>query len=158
MKVLALRRRPELSRGDERPDGVYAPEGLHEMLGRCDYVAAAAPLTKETRGLIGEAELRAMKSSAVIMNVGRGPVIQEAVLIRALQEGWIRGAALDVFDKEPLPEGHVFYRLRNVLLSPHCADHTPGWILLAMAAFIENFKRFQNGERLLNIVDKTAGY
>ena len=153
MKVLALRRRPELSN-----EKAYAPGQLKEMLARCDYVLAATPLTPQTRGMIGENELRAMKPSAVIMNVGRGPVIAEAALIRALREGWIRGAALDVFDHEPLPEGHPFYGRANVLLSPHCADHTPGWIMLAMAKFIENFKRFQKGEELLNIVDKGAGY
>jgi len=115
-------------------------------------------LTPETKGMIGEAELGAMKSSAVIINVGRGPVIVEEALIAALEQKRIRGAALDVFDKEPLPKGHPFYRLDNVLLSPHSADHTVGWEELAMQIFIANFERFRNGHPLTNVVDKKAGY
>ena len=128
------------------------------MLAECDFVLCAAPLTPQTRGLIGEAELKAMKKTAVIINIGRGPVIVESALIQALQEGWIRGAALDVFDVEPLPEGHPFYSLENVLLSPHCADHTPTWTEEAMEFFLENFERFRAGEPLLNITDKKNGY
>ena len=85
---------------------VFPPEARREMLALSDYVVAAAPLTPETRGLIGEAELRAMKPSAVLINIGRGPVVVEAALLQALEQRWIRGAALDVFDQEPLPEGH----------------------------------------------------
>ena len=158
MRVLALRRRPERSAGDPLVDEVLPLSGKIDLMGRCDYVAVAAPLTPETRGMIGEPELRAMKPSAVIMNVGRGPVIQEPALVRALEEGWIRGAALDVFDLEPLPAGHPFYRLPNVLLSPHCADHTPEWLNDAMKFFLDNFERFQNGQPLRNVVDKTQGY
>src|SRR5260370_23343651 len=99
-----------------------------------------------------------MKSYAVIMNVGRGCVIVEAALIAALEQRRIRGAALDVFDKEPLPEGHPFYRLDNVLLSPHSADHTVGWEELAMLIFLENFDRFRTGLPLTNVVDKKSGY
>ena len=78
---------------------------LHRLLGESDYVVLSMPLTPETRGMIGEAELRAMKPTAVLVNIARGPVTVEAALIRALQEGWIAGAALDVFDQEPLPAG-----------------------------------------------------
>jgi phosphoglycerate dehydrogenase-like enzyme len=158
MRVLALRRRPERSARDPLVDEVLPLSGKIDLMGRCDYVAVAAPLTPETRGMIGEPELRAMKPSAVIMNVGRGPVIQEPALVRALEQGWIRGAALDVFDLEPLPAGHPFYRLPNVLLSPHCADHTPEWLNDAMKFFLDNFERFQNGQPLRNVVDKTQGY
>jgi phosphoglycerate dehydrogenase-like enzyme len=158
MKILALRRRPELSRGDPLVDEVLPIDRKLELMARSDYVVAAAPLTAETRGLIGESELRAMKNTAVIMNVGRGPVIDEAALIRALEEKRIRGAALDVFDTEPLPNGHPFYRLDNVLLSPHCADHTPDWLDQAMQLFINNFERFRRGEPLQNVVDKRLGY
>ena len=158
MKVLALRKRPEQSAGDPQVDEVFPTERRLEMLARCDYVAAAAPLTPETRGLIGEAELRAMKPTAVVMNVGRGPVVDEAALVRALEEGRIRGAALDVFDKEPLAAGHPFYRMANVLLSPHCADHTPDWLEQAMRFFLKNYERFSRGETLLNVVDKRRGY
>ena len=129
-----------------------------QVLGVSDYVVVSTPLTSDTRGLIGDAELRAMKSSAVIINVGRGPVIVEQALIAALTEKRIQGAALDVFDVEPLPEGHPFYKLDNVLLSPHSADHVVGWADSAMNQFIENFERFRNGQPLENVVDKKAGY
>jgi phosphoglycerate dehydrogenase-like enzyme len=79
-------------------------------------------------------------------------------MVAALQSGAIKGAALDVFDKEPLPEGHAFYGLSNVLLSPHCADHTATWTDEAMEFFLENLKRFQGGQPLLNLVDKKSGY
>ena len=105
------------------------------MISRCDYVVVAAPLTPETRGMIGEAEFAAMKPTAVVINVGRGPVIDEEAMIGALSNGRIKGAALDVFDHEPLPAGHPFYKLENVLLSPHCADHTPDWLDNAMRVF-----------------------
>jgi phosphoglycerate dehydrogenase-like enzyme len=158
LNVVAIRRRVELSKDDPILSAVYAPERLHEMLPRCDYLLAAAPHTPETRGLIGEAELNAMKRDAVVINVGRGAVIDEAALIRVLEEKRIKGAALDVFEHEPLAAGHPFYRLENVLLSPHCADHTPGWVELAVNKFVENFQHFWKGEALENVVDKKAGY
>jgi phosphoglycerate dehydrogenase-like enzyme len=158
MKVLAVRKRTALAGDDPLVDRVYAPDQLHEMLALSDYVLVATPLTPETKGMIGEAELRAMKQSAVIINVGRGPVIVEPAFIAALEQGAIKGAALDVFDTEPLPSGHPFYRLPNVLLSPHAADHTVGWADLAMHRFIDNFERFRSGQPLENVVDKKAGY
>lgn len=158
MKILAVRRRPELCREDPLMHAVFPPQARREMLAASDYVVVAAPLTPETQGLIAEAELRAMKPSGVLINIGRGPVVDEAALVRALQQGWIRGAALDVFEQEPLPAGHPFYGLENLLLSPHCADHTPGWMERAMQLFLENFERFSQGQPLRNIVDKTSGY
>jgi phosphoglycerate dehydrogenase-like enzyme len=158
MKVAALRRRPERSKVDPIVDQNFPPDQLHDLLGISDYVVVATPLTRETRGMIGEKELRAMKRSAVIINVGRGPVIEEAPLICALKENWIRGAALDVFDEEPLPEKHPFWDMENVLLSPHCADQTKTWLHEATEFFVQNFERFARGEELLNVVDKRAGY
>jgi phosphoglycerate dehydrogenase-like enzyme len=158
MKVLALRRRPELSDGDGFITQVYALDRLLDMIPECDYVVAAAPLTPSTRALIGEAAINAMKKTAVLMNVGRGPVVEEKALLSALQSGRIRGAALDVFENEPLADGHPFYKLENLLLSPHCADHTVDWLEQAMQFFIEQFGRFAAGQPLLNVVDKKAGY
>jgi len=159
MKVLAVKRRASpLGGADPLVEQVFSPERRTEMLPRCDYVVVAAPLTSETRGMIGEAEFAAMKPTAVIVNVGRGPVINEQALVNALTSGRIKGAALDVFDHEPLPQGHPFYKLENVLLSPHCADHTPDWLDNAMLFFIEQLERFRNGEPLLNVVDKKLGY
>jgi phosphoglycerate dehydrogenase-like enzyme len=99
-----------------------------------------------------------MKCEAVVINVGRGPVIDEPAMLKALSTGRIKGAALDVYDQEPLPDGHPFYTLENVLLSPHCADHTPDWLDNAMQFFITQFFRFRKDESLLNVVNKTLGY
>jgi phosphoglycerate dehydrogenase-like enzyme len=159
MKVLAVKRHVQpQSNFDPLVDQIYRPDQRLKMLSRCDYVVVAAPLNEETRGLIGEGEFAAMKPSAVIINVGRGPVIDERAMIKALSERTIKGAALDVFDEEPLPLGHPFYSLENVLLSPHCADHTPDWLDNAMRFFIAQFERFHRGEPLLNVVDKKLGY
>jgi len=159
MRVLAVKRHgPPLYNVDPLVDQVYSPEHRIEMISRCDYIVAAAPLTPETRGMIGEAEFAAMKPSAVAINVGRGPVIDEDAMLKALTAGRIKGAGLDVFTHEPLPEGHPFYRLENVLLSPHCADHTADWLEQAMRFFLENFERFRKGEPLRNVVNKKLGY
>lgn len=158
MRVIAIRRRPDLSGSDSLLDGVYPPSELHALLRESDYVVVAAPNTPSTKGMIGEAEFAVMKPTAVIINVGRGPVIVESAIIKALQERRIRGAALDVFDEEPIPAGHPFWTLDNLLLSPHCADHTVGWLELAVNMFVRNFEHFIKGEPLENIVDKQAGY
>jgi phosphoglycerate dehydrogenase-like enzyme len=159
MKVLALRHRPELSSSDDPLiDELIPPENMTELMRRSDYLVAALPNTPLTRSLIGAPELRAMKPTAVIINVGRGPVIDEPALISALREKRIRGAALDVFETEPLPAGHAFFGLDNVLLSPHCADHTSDWLDQAIQLFLDNFERFQKGEPLRNVVNKKLGY
>lgn len=158
MKVLALRRRPELSSSDPLVDRVYTHAELHEMLALCDYIVAAAPNAPGTLGLIGEAEFAVMKPNAVIMNVGRGPVIDESAMIKALSTNQIRGAALDVFDHEPLPAGHPLFDLPNVLISPHSGDRVTGWLEIAVDVFLKNFERFEKGEELMNVVDKKAGY
>jgi phosphoglycerate dehydrogenase-like enzyme len=159
MNVLGLKRHiPAQREPDPLVDQIYGSDHHLEMLSRCDYIVVAAPLTIKTLGLIGEAEFAAMKENAVVINVGRGPVISEAAMIKALSDHKIRGAALDVFDEEPLPAGHPFYSLENVLLSPHCADHTPDWLDNAMRFFIAQLERYRRGETLLNIVNKTLGY
>jgi phosphoglycerate dehydrogenase-like enzyme len=157
MKVMALRKRAP-SESDPLLERSFTREQLHEMLGLSDYVLAATPLTPETQGMLGAGEFHFMKSSSVFINVGRGAVVVESALISALNQANIRGAALDVFETEPLPTEHPFYRMENVLLSPHCADHTTGWMELAVQQFIENFERFSNGQPLEFIVDKQAGY
>jgi phosphoglycerate dehydrogenase-like enzyme len=158
MQVVALRRRTPSPENDPVLERSFTREQLHEMLGQCDYVLAATPHTPETQGMLGETEFQAMKRSAVFINVGRGAVVVESALINALNQAVIRGAALDVFETEPLPSDHPFYRMENVLLSPHCADHTTGWMELAVNQFIENFERFRSGQPLEHIVDKSAGY
>jgi phosphoglycerate dehydrogenase-like enzyme len=158
MRIVALRRRPELFNQDSLVDESFAPAKLDQMLAASDYVLLAAPLTEETRGMIGAAQIAAMKPTGVLINVGRGAVVDEPALVQALEAGKIRGAALDVFAVEPLPSGHPFYHLENVLLSPHTADHVQDFIHLAVESFLENLRRFRANEPLLNLVDKHAGY
>ena len=160
MRVLAIKRHspPLFKLDDPLVDQIYSPDRRIEMLSRCDYVVVSAPLTSETRSMIGKPEFAAMKTTAVIINVGRGPIIDEAAMINALFERRIKGAALDVFDQEPLPDRHPFYTLENVLLSPHCADHTPDWLDQAMQFFLTQFERFRKGEPLVNLVNKKQGY
>lgn len=158
MRVLALRRDPAPRPGDEDIDHVYATADLHTMLPLCDYVVAAAPLTPQTRHMIGAAEFRAMKPDAIVMNVGRGPVIDEAAIVEALRAKQIRGAVLDVFEVEPLPAESPLWAMENVLISFHTADHTKDWLDDAVSLFMEQFERWRKGEPLKNVVDKRAGY
>jgi len=158
MRIVALRRRPALFQDDPNVDQSYAPAQLNELMAASDYVLLAAPLTEETRGMIGAPQIAAMKSSGVLINVGRGAVVDEPSLVQALQTLKIRGAALDVFAVEPLPASHPFYEMENVLLSPHTADHVQDFVHLAVESFLENLRRFQANEPLMNLVDKHAGY
>jgi phosphoglycerate dehydrogenase-like enzyme len=128
------------------------------MLPECDYIAVTAPLTPETTRMIGCREFDLMKRDAVILNVGRGAVIDEAAMVDALQTGRIRGAVLDVFDVEPLPPDNPLWTLDNVLLSAHSADHVDNWLEDAVDFFVEQFGRWRRGEPLRNVVDKQAGY
>jgi phosphoglycerate dehydrogenase-like enzyme len=143
--------------------GLYSDEimpvaDLHRLLAESDYVVLSVPLTQETRGMIGEAELRAMKPGAVIVNIARGPVIVEAALLRALREGWIAGAALDVFDKEPLPPDHPLWDMENVILTPHISGGTEIYNERAVEIFAANLRRYLAGEPLENVVDAARGY
>lgn len=158
MRVRALRRNVGAPAGPPEPDEMLPPERLTDLMALSDDVVVATPLTAETRGLIGEREIRAMKPTGVLINVGRGAVVQEAPLVDALRRRAIRGAALDVFETEPLPPGHPFYTLDNVLLSPHSADQVPGWLEEAMQAFLDNLTRFLEGRPLENVVDARRGY
>jgi phosphoglycerate dehydrogenase-like enzyme len=157
MRVLATKRHfPETA--DPLIERYYKPAEQREMLALCDYVVVAAPLTEETRHMLSDAEFAAMKPSAVVINIGRGPVIDEAAMLRALTKKRIKGAGLDVFEHEPLSAGHAFYGMENVLLSPHCADNTADWKNDAMRFFLEQYARFEKNEPLKNVVDKQLGY
>ena len=158
MKIYALRRRTPSGDSDPLIDRAFAREQLHEMLSVSDFVVMSTPLTPETQGMLGGTEFHFMKGNAVFINVGRGATVIEGALQVALEHNVIRGAALDVFEKEPLPADHPFWRMENVLLSPHSADHTTGWMEMAVDSFVENFQRFRDGQPLEYIVDKQAGY
>src|SRR6185437_1317049 len=157
IRVLAMKRHaPEAT--DPVVERYYSPAELHAMLAASDYVVVAAPLTAETRHMMGEAEFAAMKPSAVLINVGRGPVVDTDALVRALTRKQIKGAGLDVVDPEPLSAGHPLWAMENVLLSPHSADQVVGWKADAMQFFLEQYARFAKSEPLLNVVNKRLGY
>jgi phosphoglycerate dehydrogenase-like enzyme len=163
MRVLAMRRsvdRRMTGEGARNPavDEMLPPSGLNYLLGESDYVVVALPLTPESRGLIGEEELRAMKPNAVIVNIGRGAIIDEQALVRALKEGWIAGAALDVFQQEPLSGESELWGLDNVIVTPHVSGGTPRYMERAMALFCDNLRRYLADEPLRNVVDPARGY
>ncbi len=158
MRVHACKRRYNAAATDEVVEQFYGADDLAKMLGRSDFVVVCLPLTPETRHMISAAEFAAMKPSAIFINIGRGPVVDQAALMRALTERKIAGAGLDVFETEPIPEGDPIFKFENVLVSPHCADHTKRWLDDAMRFFLAQYERFRNGERLENIVNKRLGY
>lgn len=156
-RVEVVRRRPELG-APEGASAVYGPGALRERLPHWDVLVLAAPLTAETRGLIGRAELEAMKRDAILVNVGRGKLVKEAELVDALRAGVIRGAALDVVEHEPLDPSSPLWDLPNLLITPHISGLRPDHWAIATSLFMENLRRFDAGEPLLNVVDKERGY
>lgn len=147
MRVLGVGRRQEF--GDPTIDDVVA---------QADYVVLSTPLTPKTLRLVSRERIAGMKPSAVFINVGRGRTVDEEALVDALREHRIRGAALDVFETEPLPADHPLWQLDNVLISPHTADHTTDAHVRAMQFYLENLRRFRAGESLENVVDKIEQY
>ena len=156
MRVLGVRRNPQVDApGVQRMIG---PDRLQEFLPEVDFVVLTVPLTRETRGLIGERELRLMKPTAYVVNIGRGGTIDQYALERALRDRWIAGAGLDVFDTEPLPEDSPLWDLDNLIITAHYSGATPEYGQRAMAIFLDNLKCYQAGESLRNVVDKELGY
>ncbi|HEY8480076.1 MAG TPA: D-2-hydroxyacid dehydrogenase [Spirillospora sp.] len=145
---------------DADPDlGVVHPaDRLGEALAEADYVVLAAPLTPQTRGMIDAAALDRMRPSARLVNVGRGALVVEADLVKALESGRIAGAALDVFEDEPLPESSPLWDMPNVIVSPHMSGDVVGWRDELVRLFADNFDRYLSGRPLRNVVDKRLGY
>jgi len=156
MKVLAVRENPD--KGTGGADRVVGQAQLDEVLPQADYVLLCTPVTPATTGLINQARLGRMNRDAYIINVGRGPLVEETALVEALRERRIAGAALDVFDQEPLPESSPFWGLDNVLITPHTAAVTERLWERHYQLIVENLKRFLAGQPLLNAVDKKRGY
>lgn len=157
MKTLGLRRRDLPA---ENVDEVLTgPDGLTRLLQESDYVVIAAALTGETRALLGPAQLALMKPSAWVINIARGSMIDEPALIRALQDGKLAGACLDVFTQEPLPADSPLWDMPNVYIAPH---NSPGWTAglreRQKTLFLSNLGRFSRGEPLENAVDIEQGY
>mmetsp|Transcript_30583 Transcript_30583/g.45580 ORF Transcript_30583/g.45580 Transcript_30583/m.45580 type:complete len:183 (-) Transcript_30583:35-583(-) len=161
MNVLALRRNPKRSMYDPYIKKAYGGEDMNELVSECDYIVVAAPLTEDTRGLINANVLSHVKKDAVLINVGRGPIIDEEAMIQSLQQqnGKLKGVALDVTTIEPLPSDSPLWSMENVLLSPHNMDKTANFLREATEMFVEeNLPRYLRGLDLLNPVDKVAGY
>jgi phosphoglycerate dehydrogenase-like enzyme len=137
---------------------VFPPSSQPEVIARADFVVVCLPLTSETEGTIGETELRMMKRSAYLIAVGRGRVIDEAALLRCLREGWIAGAALDVFAQRPLPPDSPMFDLPNVILTPHMSGISANYYERLITLFCDNLRRYLAGEPLLSLVDKEKGY
>lgn len=155
MTTLGIRSRPEpLSCVDE----VHGPESSQILLGRADYVVCCMPLTSATRGFLNAKAFAAMKPSAVLIDISRGGIVDEAALLVALRDGLIRGAALDVFTVEPLPADHALWSFDNVIVTPHCASTFDGWELNAARMFSDNLARWRRNEPLVNVVDPLRGY
>lgn len=156
MRVEGIRRHPE--HGVAGVAAMYAPEQLRERLARADVVVLTVPLSRATQGMIGAAELRAMRPTAYLINIGRGGTVDQPALVRALEERRIAGAALDVFAEEPLPASSPLWAMENVIITAHYAGSTPRYDERAMAIFLDNLRRYRAGEPLHNVVDKQAGY
>lgn len=140
------------------PDRIYPPQALHSFLAECDYVVILVPLTEATHHLIGAEALAAMKPTAFLVNVARGPAVDTAALLAALQNQKIAGAALDVFEQEPLSEHSPLWDAPNLIVTPHIGGLTAHYEARAADIFAENLRRYLAGEPLLNRVDRGRGY
>nr|WP_237551394.1 D-2-hydroxyacid dehydrogenase [Streptomyces sp. SID8367] len=137
---------------------LYTPDALHAFMNRCDYLVVTCPLTDETRGMIDAAALGALKDGAMVVNVSRGGIVDESALRAGLRSGRIAGAALDVFDEEPLPADHHWWTEPGVILTPHVAGFAPDYEEQTLELVGANVERFLAGRELLNLVDRTRGY
>ncbi len=137
---------------------LYPIEALKSMFKECDFVVVSLPLTPQTRGMIGAAELAAMKPGAYLVDCGRGGIIDQAALIQALQEKRIAGAALDVFPQEPLPADNPLWKLPNVIITPHIAGISRQYDIHAATMFSENLRRYIDGAAIYNRFDPEKGY
>jgi len=156
IRVIGVGRMPRGAyQGFERIVGVDA---LDDALGEADFLVLAAPATRETAGLLDRERIRRLKPEAIVVNVGRGVLLDESALAEALASGSIAGAALDVFAVEPLPSESPLWELENVLVSPHIAGDPTDWQVAMVDRFVENFRRWQVGEELISVVDLELGY
>jgi phosphoglycerate dehydrogenase-like enzyme len=144
VEVIGTKRTPETA--PDVVDEAYPPDGLPELLARSDYLVLACPLVEATRGLIGTEELMSMRSDAVLVNVARGEIVEESALETALQQKRIRGAALDVFEEEPLPRKSPLWDLSNAVVTPHMAGSTPRYADRIGSLFEENYRRYAAGD------------
>jgi phosphoglycerate dehydrogenase-like enzyme len=156
MHVTGIRRSP--AKKVAGVEHLVGQKQLLQVLPEADFVVLTIPLTHETRHMFDAQALAAMKPSAIIINIGRGATIDEAALVRALQEGKIAGAGLDVFETEPLPDSSPLWTMENVLITAHYSGSTPHYDQRAFDIFIDNLERYSRGQPLRNVVDKHLGY
>lgn len=138
--------------------GIHGPDDLDRLISRADWVIAAAPLTAETHGMFDARRFGMMQPSARFINIGRGQLVVEDALVEAVSKRWIAGAALDVFDTEPLPPDSPLWRVPGLIVSPHMSGDTVGWRDELGAQFVELYDRWEAGRALSNVVDKQRGY
>jgi len=146
------------AREDDHFDAVYGRDKLYDLLADADYVIITAPLTDDTRGLFDHKAFAGMKPSARLINVGRGPVVVESDLVEALENRLISGAALDVFEQEPLDEQSPLWEMPQVMISAHMAGDFIGWRRALIDQFVENYRNWCEGKELFNVVDKRSGF
>lgn len=156
MKVVGLRRDPSID--SPHIDRMVSPAELLAALPEADFVVVTAPLTAETKHMFNADAFAAMKSTAYLVNIGRGGIVDEQALISALQSGSIGGAGLDVFEKEPLPEESPLWSMPNVMITAHYSGLTPNYDNRAFEILLDNLRRYQSNQPLRNIVDKQLGY
>ncbi|MFJ8491323.1 D-2-hydroxyacid dehydrogenase [Streptomyces sp. NPDC094038] len=138
--------------------GIHGPDDLDRLMSRADWVISAAPLTEQTYGMFDAHRFGVMQPSACFINVGRGGLVDEEALVRALTRRWIAAAALDVFTTEPLPADSPLWDVPGLLVSPHMSGDTVGWRDELGVQFVELYERWAAGRSLLNVVDKKRGY
>ncbi|HVY98880.1 MAG TPA: D-2-hydroxyacid dehydrogenase [Dongiaceae bacterium] len=139
-------------------DRVEPMERLHAVLARADYVAVCLPKTPDTIGLLDAAAFQALKPGAILADVSRGGIVRQAALLDALRSGRVKGAVLDVFETEPLPQDNPLWDLENVIVTPHCSSVYDGWERRSVEMFCDNLDRWKRGEKLQNVVDPARGY
>jgi len=158
MHVVGCRKRPSITSSRDPADEVVGLDEVDNVIKNADFLVLALPSTRETYQFINKKKLKLMKSSSYLINIGRGNTVAEADLLEVLTEQLIQGAALDVFEVEPLPSEHPLWELENVIISPHNAYYSPKSMDRYMDIFLENVTRFKEGRELLNIVNKDLGY
>lgn len=155
MRVIGTRARPEAM---AHVDEVHSSDALPRLWGQADLIAVCVPLLPTTRKLVDARAFAAMKKSAILVDVSRGGVVDGAAITNAMRSGAIMGAALDVFETEPLPPDHALWGMENVLTSPHCSAVFDGWDMMSFELFCDNLERWRAGEALQNVVDPSRGY
>jgi phosphoglycerate dehydrogenase-like enzyme len=154
-RVVGYKRTPvDISNVDE----LYLEGQMDEVLAQSDFIVVTAPLTPQTVGMIGIEQFRKMKDTAVLINLGRGPIVKTDDLVEALRLKLIAGACLDVTDPEPLPVNHPLWLMSNVIISPHCSANSPKYFDRATEVFCDELDRFMRGEPLANLVPRDRGY